>query len=710
MSNLLYIDNELNWTPATPLGQWDDAYLAGGQIACLPEAAWPERGGLGLRVSGGMACVWKNLPVQIQPGQELYMGLWVRLGDRPSAPANAMDLCLQNDFGILWASFPSTSQHNVCFGGDAGLNAGHGVVLCPGRWQYLVLGLQRSTDPTGRSPNGKGWVYLDGQLLRTWTNVDNYDVAASVTSLTVGQMMEDAQFSEDFDELRLSTTYPEPYAPRPTTDLLCPQRLIVLYRPASAASRQFADACVDQLGIPRANLIPLPTAGSLETLATYADFQAQVEKPIQDYFTLNPRTAQRAMAFLIGHDVPGYFMSGGVKYSAVSRLMNFGTPFVGAIENPLRALPAERPTKTTLAGKFLCARIDAADVTQSLSILSRSQAVQGLPVIPANQKLFVSDESYRVSAACGSLRLAAEPMGPLSEDALVWTDAASLPTTQSPGVQAAMTAVSAASLDSLRLGGCVGRAALLGPGAYASATGFAAAGEELDIERWFAVLRAGGSPVEAAALAVGKLDSGLVVAGNPLMTMNLPKAGYNIYHGLGDAAGIDWSAPVACTGLTDLASVKVELSPGKVHVLGARAVSANGVEESGCDVLTYVTIDAAGRLVPVLVAPTDVQAWSLAAGVTAVSFRYRVRPGLPVPDYFEILTDGGSGTIDFDHPAMTIKPLPGTQERFQVRLSQSPPLRLCVRGCIGEVKGPCGGIVAVTAGATTTPPAARSVP
>lgn len=699
MSNLFYIDNEAPWNPPAAYGPWDLRNQSGGTIESLPAAAWPERGGLGLRVAGGSAYVKKNVSIPLEPGQALYLGLWLRPLQAPAADWTTCDFVLQNGGVYLAVSYPLQSSRTVYVRDDSQYLAGANFTLAPGRWSYLVVGVRRSTDPSGAAADGRCWLYLDGTLVKAWTNVDNYHLAATVEFPLLGQIATDVRFSQDFDEIQLATAYPEPYAPRPATALPCPRRVAVLYRGSSDASRQFADACVSQLGVPRANLINLPTASGDETLGDYAAFQAQVEAAIQAYFALNPTVAQRCTCFLIGHGVPGYFMHQGVKHSAVSRLMNFGTPFAGPVANPLFERPVARLSQADLNGKRLCARIDAADLTASLGLLDRA-AASAVGEVPADQALFVDDESLRFSPACGRLRLNVRTEGAMSGDALAWVTGAAATFGQPAGVRAFFGAASAGSLDSLRQGPCLGRNALSSAGGYAAAVGFAAAIDGLDPERFFEAIRQGAGLAEAGALASPCLDSSLVVAGNPLMTVGLPKAGVNVYHGQGGASGIDWTTPLACCGLADQAEVKLPLAPNEVHVLGIRRVSAAGVEEGNARVLAHVRIDEAGQVQPVLTAAVDVAARPIGGGGLAVSFRYLLPPGLVAPERFEVLSDGGTGTIDLENPVLVIGRLPmaSRRERFEARLTvEARPLKLCVRACLGQAQGPISRIVELPA-------------
>ena len=75
MSLLCYIDNE-----APALAEWNSVVQSGAStLAQTAAAAFPQRGGLGLRITSrsSPAYVKKNALPPILPGQTRYVGFWI---------------------------------------------------------------------------------------------------------------------------------------------------------------------------------------------------------------------------------------------------------------------------------------------------------------------------------------------------------------------------------------------------------------------------------------------------------------------------------------------------------------------------------------------------------------------------------------------------------------------------------------------------------
>ncbi len=286
------------------------------------DASFPERGSFGLRctiVGTDRAFMTKTTSISISPGGSLYTGFWLRpsslpsaslslIADQESTPGLSMVLYLYNTGRLRFR----VSDDVGGFWDVANITA-----IIENRWYWIVYRIDRAT--TNIALDGGGALYLDGSLVNSINNVDNYDRFVDNIELDVGPtgLAKDGSIF-DFDEVKVSTTYPEPYVPTPSTANPCAERTVVLYRQASADSIEFADYCVSQLGIPRSNLCPLPNATATEALATYATFQTEVETDLNAWLTLNPTVAAQTTGFLLGYGVPGYFTNAGSKYSAAS--------------------------------------------------------------------------------------------------------------------------------------------------------------------------------------------------------------------------------------------------------------------------------------------------------------------------------------------------------------------------------------------------------
>ena len=484
MSLLHYIDNEV---PA--FGEWDAVVVTGNSsIGQSTEAAFPERGQVGLRAAttlNNVAYVRKDTSIAVAPGGTVAIQVWYRpnafgTGNTPYVlwgfGTNNIVAISQTEATVLRALFfnDGGGYSNLYFGG-----------LAAAQWYCLTVVIKRAT--TAVAADGSGTFYVNGALIGTAANIDNYDRADSLTWVRIGSVVSSSNgFIADFDEFKIATSYPEPYVPTPETAYPEARRTVVLFRQANGGSRDFADYCVEKLGIPRSNLCPLPNATATETLATYATFQAQVENDLAAWLGRNPTVAANVTTFLLGYGVPGYFMHDGARHSATSRLMHYGTAFSSQTANPLylgAGLPASRLNVDALrsAGVYLCIRIDADTLANAKAIIDRDLAVRALAALPDADKLYSDDAAYKASLPCQHLRMETAAVATLVNDAFAWYPAG-------VGFGAAGSRVSyvetANSAVTLRATSCEIPTAIISHG-YATGLGTSAGVETFDAESEF---------------------------------------------------------------------------------------------------------------------------------------------------------------------------------------------------------------------------------
>ena len=697
MSLLHYIDNEVPWDAPAHYGEWDSRVDAGDSWLDI-SYGFPERGYYGLRcktVAGDIAYVQKDGVASVAPGGEIYVGFWLYVAILPAAGTYIGSLYIAGTVKLgVYHFADGRLRFNYRHDGGWSVGATATPPAASGRWLYLVLGVKRAT--TDVSADGWYKMYFDGRLAGEVTGKDNYDSWAGSLDLRAG-CHSLAQDSLDIylDEYKVATSYPEPYVPAPAGEYPCPERTAVLYRTASADSVAFADYCVSELGVPLANLIPLPDASADEILADYATFQSEVEDGIDAYLALNPTVAANCSCFLIGHGVPGYFTYGGVVHSATSRLMNYGTAFSSGAANPLYApSTVARLTKTALGGKHLCCRIDADTLQHSKDLIDRAATITALAELPDADTLWGADSTatYRASLACQKLRILTDRIeggeGILADDAaFIWYEGGGYGT---GGSRVAVAAPGAASAFSLRGGGttCF---AVLHLNTFAAALGNSHTADTFDAESFFEMLRIGGTLAEAYIVAVSKLDFTAVAAGCPLLTVAFQLGGYNVYRGLGGIEGIDWQEPVACARSGDeTLSVEGALTPGLRHVFAARAVSAEGVEERNTHVVAYPELDEQGGLLPApLARPTELTAEAQSDGTLLVGFSYAPPVGFAEADGLDLLGDDGTGELNLENPLATVDGAADGQTDFEVSISRPEvPTLLACRARNGEQLGP----------------------
>ena len=199
-------------------------------------------------------------------------------------------------------------------------------------------------------------------------------------------------------------------------------------------------------------------------------------------------------------------------------------------------------------------------------------------------------------------------------------------------------------------------------------------------------------------VAVSKLDYTAVPAGDPLMTVNFPKKGLNIYHGPGGPEAIDWSKPVAYLKESDdQTDLNLELLPTQRHCLGVRAVSSDGVEDKNTHVFAYTETDVSLDLLPQpLFQPYDVTADLLNAGTLLIGFSHKQLLGYADPEGFEILTDNGTEQLDLENPIASVLKKSEYQSDFEKQITPPTlPAKFAVRAYKNTYRGPLSRIVEV---------------
>ena len=697
MSIIHYIDNEV-----PGFGEWDAIVQSGAStIARTSGAAFPERGSYGIHLTANPSdavYLQKDFSRSIAPGEWISCGFWLKVVSLPYAEQGIFYWRSSTSMWPYYRSWMriSSSGKVVILSYDDNedvSSAEAGFSLNLDRWYYIVNRTRRATSPT--ATDGEIRLYIDGALAASITNHDLYYDFAEVKGIRVGALWKIRDGIVDYDEFKIAPEYPEPFIPTPRDEYPSSRRTVVLFRQGDSDSRQFADYCVEKLGIPRANLCPLPNASSNETLADYAAFQAEVENDLSDWLDRNPTVKSNCMCFLIGFGVPGYFYHNGLKHSATSRLMNFGAAFSSKSSNPLyNPDTVERLTKSALGGKYLSVRIDADTLQNAKAIVDRSLSISALSELPSSDVLFCDDNDYCTSLACQHLRINTSGDHEIAQnDAFYfgfypyfWDIA---------GTRAAIVDGSVNSANTMRAISKIFNAIV--NHSYAGGVGCADDAETFDAESFFEMLRIGGTLAEAFAVAIAHLDYIAVAIGNPLMTVAFRKNGYNIYRGVGGVEHINWDNPVAyLRAEQQVITFKEDLIPHQQYVYAVRAVSPSGVIECNTNVITYVEIDEQGNLSPLpLAKPINLDVATTESGIF-VAFSYYTPIGFANPDKFEIVADFGDGQFDLDNPIGIVEPRYVGQYDFDTVVAKEPLLRrIAVRACKGERTGPLSNAVIV---------------
>jgi len=663
-SLLEYLDAEL-----AGFADFDSVVTAGGStFAQTALAAFPERPGAlnqGYRVTttqSNAAYGQVDNVGSLSPGDAVYLGFWLRITDLTTSTCNANRLAVWS--GGVWNTklmvyVYGDGRLRLRYQSDATYNYGTlsaDNVADLNAWTYVVLAMRRAT--TNVASDGWARLYMNGARIDNFTGVDNYDTLSGTLALHAG-IFENIQpsFSMDLDEIMVASAYPEPYVPPATSDYVEAARTVVCYRHASADSRTFARYCSSALGVPRANLCPLPAASSTESLATYATFQAQVETDLAAWLALNASAAAQCCCIVPGYGVPQFFTSGGVLHSAASRLMKLGTAFSSRTVNPFHG----RQTRITsaelvAAGVYLTATMDAPSLADAEAYVTKGLAVGAAA---EGEKVLASDSAVRASLAAQATRLArAATYTPGDLGALMLGSMAAMmgpdPYWPTAGTRAAILCTTEANLTLRGVGSylmfglqTLGWAAGVG---YSIANG----GVEADAESLVEMLRGGGSFAEAALAAVHYLNYAAIPIGLPTMTLGFPQAGYNLYGGVADRTAVDWGTPIAY-GRAGANSIAIAQADDTDLWYGLTAVSSAGVESTVKR--TFRAVVAGGVLVgPPPNALTWATARAAAGGKVEVAFQYNSAAAAGVATAVQVARCTGAGGVgaDWDNPVKTV--------------------------------------------------------
>ena len=707
-SILHYIDNEVE-----NLGEWDSVVEEGSSTLVQgADGAWPERGVLGLRAAivgnNNEAYAQKTLSYALPAGGTFYLGFWIRQSATPgNYGGRTVSLWHPNGVTrIMQLRWSATNAFHVYYYPDTGGVGTTSFTFVNDRWYYVVMGVKRAT--TSEASDGEAWFYVDGVEVDHDSDVDNYDTFATIGILRAGV----AEYSKDghvldVDEIKVAAAYPEPFVPAPETVYCEPRRTVVLYRTGNSDSRSFADYCVEQLGVPRANLCPLPNASGDETLTSDGIFQSQVESSLYAWLGRNPTVNANKMCFLLGYGVPAYFTRNTVLLSGASRLMHYNSGLVKT-GNPFWGRTT-RITKSELdaAGLFMAARVDADTLEHAKDIIDAGLVVSNLPALPDADYLMSDDSGFLGSLSAQKTRLRRDGDYATDPAAMMIGDIDEVGGVASSGTRAAICDEGTA-LTTLRSQAAYINTALLVNG-YASGLGFSALpADGFDGEAFLEMLLAGGTFAEAAMVAVEHVDHTAVPAGPPTMTVAFGLAGYNVYHGLGGPEAIDWTSPVACPRPDEQQpTVTLNLPSGEKHVLAARAVSKGGIEEHNTHVLTYAIAGQGGALLGApLPTPTDVVAVLQTDGAVLLGFSCHPLPGMDATTTFEVITDNGTGVMDTENPVATISASGLRETDFEVLVvPENLPARFAARARRDDDVSPLSPTVRVLPAYSPDPPA-----
>lgn len=437
-------------------------------------------------------------------------------------------------------------------------------------WHCLEVGIDHA--------NGTLSLRIDGQL-RDSTAAS---IGAVVTrKIWVGSSHKDEALTGDFylDELRVDTQQVVgPVLVEPPSDALHePSRWLVIFNTQASGAAVWAEDYRQRRGVPFANLLglALPTTEAI-TVAQYDTMRAAVD----DYLSQVGLEEQIA-GVLMGMGTPLRVALAGGDELAVASLMHGSGSAPGLVFSPWIELDAgEAMDPQQLAGYRLTAQLDGQDLSACLAINERAAAISPGQRIAegSDSKLYLdpyppagllheafrdgllawSDSVERMQTRVPMVRTDALPGGgdarfqSLAEDGFFWGwDAGSVPAgwfAEPAGsrvffYQANPDAATGLSLRSVGPDNWVSASYQSGYAAAAGTVDVMSEGQVAQAPRFFRALLRGACLAEAWALARPTLRDALYLAGDPLMTVPFPRAGWELVGPAPDPVLLDVAQP-----------------------------------------------------------------------------------------------------------------------------------------------------------------------
>ncbi|WP_428387609.1 hypothetical protein [Mucisphaera sp.] len=372
----------------------------------------------------------------------------------------------------------------------------------------------------------------------------------------------------DLDEWVASSERIGPLKIPASSDLASdPKRWAVLYRAADPDSIAFAEVYAQRHGVPLGNLIALDVPeGETFDLAGYDDLLDQVES-----YLYRQGLGEQVCGILVGYGVPGLVdLGGGLNRLPVASLLMSSAEDLSPVEHTLHLEEDDALRVQSLSGIRLSARMDGPSLAEALDLLDRADLVSAGSVgSSGDERLYVDTDGLLATSApslaqahasfvesdlakATRLDVVAGHASPdlgidrVSEDGLVWIGLGGV----YPGdlfgeprgsrawfVQAGANSAALASIREIVGGSSWARQAI--EAGYAAVAGGVSSftlsdspGIAIAVDR----LMRGWTLAESWAACLPRLRGPLELIGDPLMRIPLPKAGWDLRIGSGEAA------------------------------------------------------------------------------------------------------------------------------------------------------------------------------
>jgi uncharacterized protein (TIGR03790 family) len=399
-------------------------------------------------------------------------------------------------------------------------------------------------------------------------------------SVWLGVIFKDNSLAGDMylDEVCLGDSYfgtvvVQPFSPYADE----PVRWLVVYNTADPDASGWADRYRQARGVPFANLLGLSLPLTETINATqYASLVSNVD----EYLARNNLDSQ-VMGLLLGYRVPGYVdFTGTGPLEAVPALMHTNTVAAGDVVNA-NASPVgnQRLVFDDLNGVRITARIDWQDLSMADLLVDRSTALIEKGIGGENSTIFFDpfagnnpsyqqtfDEMIDWATGLSGMRtrlpivLSGDPgnnieasFTAVSGDGIFWGWSSTLPDADIFATPAGRRAVcgqlylggaSATTLRDVSLGNWTGTPISAGYACVVVSSRDNPVTSIPDTGAFFDALNWGWTLGEAWHVAQPRLRSGFYLVGDPLMTVSMPRQGFDVFGPLQSVKELDPSAPL----------------------------------------------------------------------------------------------------------------------------------------------------------------------
>ncbi len=484
-----------------------------------------------------------------------------------------------------------------------------------------------------------------------------------------------------------------------------PTRWLVIYNTTDLESIAWAENYRQSRGVPFANLVgwSLSTSEVIDLTQWLSLYDS-----INDYL-VNNRLDNQVLGILIGYRVPGYVdLNGSGFIEAVPALLHHTetTPLF----NPLsKEGPPTRPTKTNLNGFHLTARIDGPTLGDAQAMVLRSTALMDHGVGNGSSSTMWIDPyttpgsetdphiASMVSWASSlnrmrtrlPLKVSAEinpqqevQFNQIQDDGFFWGWSA---TTPSPGffgtpggdrvfcLQLSTTASTGPSLRGAALGHWLDTAVDAGYAAVASSSRSYSTSAIPLIQPFFDALREGWTLSEAWFVANPVPGEGLFLTGDPLLTLAMPRAGWDIFGPVNQLEEIDPNKPSLALredefGVALQNALHPPANDRGLYLI--RRIDPLGRSEVGTRVVQAVNIEGVAQQPPLMPVWPDTENWPLSMedGMVSLCLMW----GRPIQDC-RIQTVELEAQVPGDNAIQVLQELAPKRTDINVKLLQPLP-------------------------------------